>query len=213
MSYTTFGYDGLSVTAGPDGQVSVSVRVTNTGSRRGTEVVQVYVAPPPGPAARPPRELRAFAKLDLQPGAAEVARFTLTRRDFAYWSVTGGGWAVPPGSYRIDVGSSSREIRASAAVDLAGPPPPGPPLDDMATLADWLADPRGREALLRAVGTGPDGRPNGIAGHPGRVKVMGSAPLRTLAAFPGTGLSHAIVDAVTAGLAAASDPSPKAASG
>jgi beta-glucosidase len=206
LSYTTFGYDDLAVEASGPAEVRVSVRVTNTGTRRGHEVVQLYVGQPAAPVARPPRELRAFAKLDLEPGASEVVRFSLGRRAFAYWSIATSGWLVPRGRYEVAVGSSSRDIRASATVDLDGPGPARRPLDDMATLKDWLADPRGREALLRAVGTGTDGRPNGIAGDARRIRTIGNFPLRTLAVFPNVGLSHHIVDAACAELASGSPP-------
>jgi hypothetical protein len=59
--------------------------VTNTGSRRGAEVVQAYVEPPPSPLFRPRRELRSFAKVWVEPGETVVARLELPPRAFAYW--------------------------------------------------------------------------------------------------------------------------------
>jgi beta-glucosidase len=201
LSYTSFRYDDLTVNvceSGPasDLAVTVSCRVTNSGTRRGCEIVQLYVGQIAPEVARPPRELRAFAKLDLEPGASKVVEFGLGSRDFSYWSAATAGWVAPPGSYQVAVGSSSRHIHASATVKLRGASFGYRRLDDMATLDEWLADPRGRAALLRAVGTDACGQPNGIAGDAGRIRVVGNFPLRTLTVFPGTGLSHDVVDAM-----------------
>jgi hypothetical protein len=69
---------------------------------------------------------------------------------------------------------------------------------DTSTLAEWLADPRGRDALMRAVGHGSDGRPNGVIADADRVRVIENFPLRALVVFPGSGLTHHVVDAVCA---------------
>jgi beta-glucosidase len=102
----------------------------------------------------------------------------------------------------VAVGSSSRDIHASATVQWPATGPRRQTLDDTATLEEWLADPRGRAALLRAVGTKSDGHPKGIAGDAGRMRVVGNFPLRSLAIFPGTGLTHEVVDAICAELTA-----------
>lgn len=205
LSYTSFSYDDLTVeisgtTESGDLEASASCRVTNTGTRPGREVAQVYVGQRAPEVARPPRELKAFAKLTLEPGASQVVRFSLGRRAFAYWSGAASDWVVPPGQYQVAIGSSARDLRLSTTVELTGTAPGRRPLDDLATLEEWLADPRGREILLRAVGTRADGRPNGVVGDPDRIRVIGNFPLRTLAVFPGRGLSHDIVDAVCAEL-------------
>lgn len=115
LSYTSFGYaDAEVVTSSPD-HVEVRVRVTNTGVRPGAEVVQVYVEPP-HLAERPVRELRAFAKLWLNPGESRMARFTLHHRDFALADTTGRAWHQEQGSYRIVFASSSRVPRATVNV-------------------------------------------------------------------------------------------------
>jgi len=116
LSYTTFAYSPLAVHAeGTDVEVSLSVK--NTGSREGAEVVQLYVAPPLSPEIRPVKELKGFAKVFLKPGETKDVAFRLDRRSFAYWA---DGWRVEQGSYGILVGSSSRDIRSEASVELAG---------------------------------------------------------------------------------------------
>ena len=205
LSYTSFGYDDLTVdlsgsARAGDLEVRVGCRVTNTGTRRGREVVQLYVGQLAPAVARPPRELRAFAKIDLEPGAREVVRFRLGDRDFAHWSTARSGWFVPTGRYQLDLGSSSRDIHASTTIEVEGTGAARPQLNDTATLAEWLEDPRGRAALERAVGSSSDGRPNGIFADAKRIRVVGNFPLRAIALFPGSGLSHDVIDAVCAEL-------------
>ena len=207
LSYTTFGYGELavessgSVDAG-DLEVRLGCRVTNTGQRSGSEVVQLYVGQPGSVIERPVRELRGFAKVDLAPGAAEMVGFTLGRRDFAYWSTARSGWTVPPGRYELAVGSSSRDLKLTAIIEIEGTTGARGPLTGMSTLEEWLADPDGASALMRAVGSGRDGRPNGVLADTSRMRVSGHIPLETLANFPGTGITHELVDAVCAELGA-----------
>ena len=201
LSYTTFTYGELAVGSSGsadagDLEVRVCCRVTNTGTRRGSEVVQLYVGQQDPAIERPVRELRGFAKLDLMPGASEMVWFKLGNRDFAYWSTASSRWLVPSGRHQIAVGSSSRDLKLTATIELAGTAGARVPLTDASTLQEWLGDPHGRDALLHAVGSGSDGQPNGIIADSGRIRVVGNFPLRTLAIFPGTGLSHELIDAI-----------------
>ena len=203
LSYTTFSYDDLAVRlSGSDSAgdltVPVSCRVTNTGTRGGSEVVQLYVGQLDPAVVRPPRELKAFRKVALEPGESTVVEFALSSRDFAYWSVAAAGWVAPPGSYQVAVGSSSRDLHCSATVQWPGPGSGGRPLDDQATLQEWLADPRGRDALVAVVGMDAGGHPRGIVGNAELIRVVGNFPLRKLAVFPWTGLTHEVVDAICA---------------
>ncbi len=113
LSYTTFAYTPLSVVDGPTGP-RVSVEVTNTGHRAGTEVVQVYVRPLDAPVTRPDRELKAFAKVALAPGESTTATLALDQRSFAHWDPDRHAWHAAPGRYEILVGSSSRAIHQRA---------------------------------------------------------------------------------------------------
>ena len=87
--------------------VAVSATVTNTGDRRGGEVVQVYVGAQAPSVARPVRELKAFAKVFLDPGESSSVSLTLDTRSFAHWSIIRHDWVVEAGAYEIAVGSSS----------------------------------------------------------------------------------------------------------
>ena len=119
LSYTTFDYNGLKASV-DRGSTHVEVEVRNIGARAGKEVVQVYVAPLNRPENEAPRQLRAFTKVDLGVGEAEWVSLNLPPRAFAVYDVAAGGWIVRPGAYKIEVGSSSRDIRQSAVIQLEG---------------------------------------------------------------------------------------------
>ncbi|MGN1026310.1 MAG: glycoside hydrolase family 3 C-terminal domain-containing protein, partial [Faecousia sp.] len=112
LSYTTFTYSDLEV----DGR-TVSVRVTNSGAVKGAEVVQLYIAPPKGGLFRPEKELKGFARVELEPGESKTVEFALDGCSFAVWS---DGWKIPGGTYTILVGASSRDIRLQQSIEVAG---------------------------------------------------------------------------------------------
>jgi len=116
-SYTTFAFGELDVAVEPDGLV-VTVPVTNTGSRAGSEVVQVYAADLEASVERPPKELVAFAKVHLEPGATEVVCCRVDRGLLAFWDVDGSCWKVEPGAFELLVGASSADIRRRVTVDV-----------------------------------------------------------------------------------------------
>src|SRR6266851_4444971 len=201
LSYTTFDYGDLQVAqAGSadagDLSVAVTCTVTNVGARSGCEVVQLYVADAAASVARPPRELKAFTKVDLAPEAQQRITLTLTSRDFSYWSTTHRRWVLEPGDFQIAVGASSRDIRCTQTIVIDGQMP-ALPLTGMSTLEEWLADPAGGQALREAIGVHPDGRPAGILGHEELIRMIGNIPLSTLAAFAGLGITHELIDRLT----------------
>jgi len=120
LSYTTYAYDGLRTEVSADGRVPVRFTVRNTGSRAGAEIVQVYVTPAPAPVPRPPKELKGFAKVTLAPGEAKDVVVTLPADAFAYWSPTVKDWVVEKGTYGIQVGASSRDIRLTGSIARTG---------------------------------------------------------------------------------------------
>lgn len=119
LSYTAFEYGDIVVSqpAGEHpGEVTVEVPITNAGDSAGTEIVQLYVGDLSGTVARPPKELKGFLALRLEPGTTGQARFSLDDSAFAHWDPRVNGWVQASGAFEILVGSSSTDIRARARV-------------------------------------------------------------------------------------------------
>ncbi len=115
LSYTRFSYGRLHVLRSRRGEsITVSVRVRNTGNRQGAEVVELYVGYP-AYAGEPPKVLKAFGKIQLDPASSGTVTLTLHKHDLAVWSEARNQWVVPPGRYSLMVGSSSRDIRGVAS--------------------------------------------------------------------------------------------------
>jgi beta-glucosidase len=117
LSYTKFKYSGIKLSTNKwntRGRIVVSANITNVGARVGAEIAQLYVEPHSPLIDRPIRELKGFSRLDLNPGETKAATFELDQRDFAYCDVPGKQWRADPGSYTIEVGASSRDLRLSA---------------------------------------------------------------------------------------------------
>jgi beta-glucosidase len=119
LSYTTFAYRELAVGAPtPDGRVQVSLLVKNAGERPGAEVVQLYVHDVRASVPRPEQELKAFAKVGLDPGEEREVELELDARAFSFYDPEKHDWVLEPGEFELRVGSSSRDIRLSARVTL-----------------------------------------------------------------------------------------------
>jgi beta-glucosidase len=114
LSYTTFTYANLLVTPGAD-TVTVEFDVTNSGTRDGAEVAQVYVGMPAG-AGEPPKQLKGFQKLTIAAGMMGHASITLDARAFQTWDATTHAWVTATGMHNILVGSSSRDIKLMGTV-------------------------------------------------------------------------------------------------
>ncbi|WP_327269499.1 glycoside hydrolase family 3 C-terminal domain-containing protein [Streptomyces sp. NBC_01218] len=114
LSYTSFALSGLRVERGASGH-RATVRVRNTGSRAGSEVVQLYVTFPAA-AGEPSAQLKAFAKVTLEPGRSTTVVLDVPRTSLAVWRSADDGWTVLPGSYAFAVGRSSVELPLRARV-------------------------------------------------------------------------------------------------
>ena len=143
LSYTTFSYSNLAIApaeactagAGATGtgptRATVSFDVQNTGSRAGAEVAQLYLGFPMRSAVpEPPKWLRGFQKVFLQPGQITHVTLPVDQRALSYWDTTHSQWTVQPGPFNIMVGGSSRDIRltgsmqADATGAVSNPSPP-----------------------------------------------------------------------------------------
>jgi beta-glucosidase len=120
LSYTTFAYDALELREGAaPGSVDVSFELTNTGTRSGSEVAQLYLSYP-AEAGEPPRVLRGFERVELEPGERRRVHLALPARAFACWSATSHARYVPSGTYGVSVGSSSRRLPLAASFEVVG---------------------------------------------------------------------------------------------
>nr|AGS53124.1 beta-glucosidase [uncultured bacterium contig00040] len=150
LSYTTFGYSNLKLGAGTirdTDTLDVTVDVTNTGSVAGKEIVQVYVGAKnrDDHIIRPTKELRAFAKVSLEPGETKTVSFTLDKRAFAYYNAKLRDWHVLDGVYRVMACRSSRDIAAEAEVEVVSTVPIPVKADVNTPFCDIMRLPGGTE--------------------------------------------------------------------
>lgn len=109
LSYTTFSYSSLSLSAqgiGPEDTLQVSVDITNTGRYAGKEVVQLYVRDVAASLQRPEKELKAFAKVHLEPGECKTVTLVIDREALAYYDDQLEEWVAEAGEFEVLVGSS-----------------------------------------------------------------------------------------------------------
>lgn len=136
LSYTDFAYADLTLdkkSLTDQEELKVSLKVTNTGERSGSETVEIFVAPKCGGVFRPAQELKAFDKVALEPGETKELTFTLDKRSFAYYNTLKKDWTVESGEYEIRVCASSRDIRLKDSVRVeAAEPAAGPDYREIA---------------------------------------------------------------------------------
>ncbi|HVP09843.1 MAG TPA: glycoside hydrolase family 3 C-terminal domain-containing protein [Phycisphaerae bacterium] len=119
LSYTLFAYGDLKLDragAGDDAAVKVSFKIRNAGQRRGAEIAQVYVQDVECSLPRPVKELKGFARVELDPRESRNVSVTLDRSSFAFYDADKHSWTVEPGEFRILVGDSSQEIKLQAVL-------------------------------------------------------------------------------------------------
>lgn len=152
-SYTTFEHADVVAAARGDG-LTAEVIVTNTGSRAGREVVQAYVSVPDSAVARAPRELKGFADVELDAGESRRVRIDIPATELQYWSTRAGHWVVEGGTYRVEIGASSRDLRGSAEAELTGDEPVLTATLETTPL-ELLQIPGGQEKLEALLGNSP----------------------------------------------------------
>jgi beta-glucosidase len=122
LSYTTFEYSPLKLekdTVDVNGEARLSLTVTNTGKRRGTEVVQLYAADTATGVTLPAQQLIGFARVDLEPGKSKTVRFVVPVSLLAYTGIS-GELVMEPGPVEVSAGSSSSDIRSTATITVTG---------------------------------------------------------------------------------------------
>ncbi|HEY5812078.1 MAG TPA: glycoside hydrolase family 3 C-terminal domain-containing protein, partial [Terrimicrobiaceae bacterium] len=158
LSYTTFAYNEIITSASSieDTEVlTVEVTVQNIGPVAGKEVVQLYIREQQPVVVRPNIELKGFAKVALEPGATQIVRFSLTRRDFAYYDTALRDWHVSSGRFEILVGGSSRNLPLKKTIEITARQQSFPKLTSTSMLKAFRDHPKGAQfypELLKATG-------------------------------------------------------------
>jgi beta-glucosidase len=117
LSYTSYEYGPISAAAGPNGAVRVQFTLRNSGSLAGAAVGQVYASPASG-GWEAPKRLVGFAKVDLAPGTARTVSVDVDPRLLATFDEAAHAWQIAPGSYKLMLGASSRDLRSKTSVTL-----------------------------------------------------------------------------------------------
>ena len=128
LSYTTFEYRNLSIrpdhtgtssaSPGSGPRYEVSWDLTNTGSRDGADVAEVYVGEADSRVPRPPMELKGLARVDLPAGSTQRVSVSLNSRAFSYYDVSAHEWRIDPGDFTVFVGSSAEQIQLKGTIVL-----------------------------------------------------------------------------------------------
>ncbi|SCE47735.1 beta-glucosidase [Streptomyces sp. DvalAA-14] len=118
LSYTSFSFSNLHVGTLPaGGAATVTATVTNTGTRAGADVAQLYVTDPAA-SGEPPKQLEGFARVNLQPGASQTVSFPLTQRNLQYYNAASDAWATSTGSYGVAVGDSGGSLPLTGTLSV-----------------------------------------------------------------------------------------------
>lgn len=121
LSYSSYEYKNLrleSSSLASDGKTTMSLDVTNTSEVDGAEIVQLYMRPNGWPVAMPLRRLIDFQRVDVPKGQTRTVQLTVRVRDLAYWDEKSHGFVTPSGTYDLQVGASSTDIRLTGKVEV-----------------------------------------------------------------------------------------------
>ena len=212
LSYTSFEYSDLKLSADAikdTDTLTATVKVTNTGSVAGKEVVQLYVADVESSVFRPLRELKGFEKIELAPGETKTVSFTLDKRAFAYWNTTIHDWHVETGAFEIQIAKNAHDVVLAATVNVESTVEIPETFDEDSIIMDIMRHPKAaaviQAVMKKAMGDlfgGDNKRPDEEA--PGAVSdEMGAAmmnymPLRSLISFSGGQLTHEMLAGILA---------------
>jgi beta-glucosidase len=118
LSYTSFSFSGLSVSPlDAHGAGTVTATITNTGTREGADVAQLYVGDPAS-TGEPPKQLKGFQRVDLQPGASQQVSFPVTLHDLSSWSNSANTWVATTGTYGVFVGDTSSNPQLTGSLNV-----------------------------------------------------------------------------------------------
>ena len=204
LSYTTIEYGTATAAVSADGDIVVKVDLTNTGDRDGREIVQVYLAAVQSIVQRAPRELKAFSSVALAAGETRTIELVVRREDLAYWDVRVDRWVVEGSDYTVEVAASSRDIRSSVSVEVAGDEVQQD-LTMNSSVGDVLAHPVAGPIVMGALGgfmselSGADSSAASMVPNDDAMqKMMASFPIGRLVGFPGIEVTYEQVEQLIA---------------
>jgi beta-glucosidase len=125
LSYTDFEYGNVVLSADhmkPGETIMAGVNVTNVGKMAGKEVVQLYIRDPEAQLVRPLKELKGFAKIELQPGETQLVNFEIGEGKLKYYDDRLSRWIAEPGIFELFIGGSSHDLQVAAKFELLGTP-------------------------------------------------------------------------------------------
>ncbi len=121
MSYTTFEFSDLKTdkeTYNADAIIEVTFNIKNTGKVAGKEVAQLYISDPESYVEKAAQELKGFEKVFLKSGASKTVTMQLPAKELAYYNEVKKEWLVEPGTYKIKIGNSSRNIKSEVSINI-----------------------------------------------------------------------------------------------
>ncbi|WP_217181643.1 glycoside hydrolase family 3 C-terminal domain-containing protein [Streptomyces sp. AC495_CC817] len=212
LSYTTFSYGDATASIAGTGDIVVSIELANTGDRDGREVVQAYVSLPGSRVQRAPRELKAFASVELAAGESRAVELVIRREDLGYWDIRVDRYVVEGGAYTVEVAASSRDIRSSVVVEVEGDEV-RLPLDMNSSIGDVVAHPVAGPIVMGALGgfmgelVGADSSAASMVPNDEAMeKMMASFPIGRLIGFPGIDVTYEQVEQLLAAANAGAVP-------
>ena len=204
LSYTTFAYRDLKADKAEmddTDTLTVTLKVKNTGDRAGKEVVQLYMQPGQGSVMRPVRELKGFAKIELQPGEEKEVSFTLDKRSFAYYNTQLHDWHVETGEYTLWAARSSRDLVLSLPVKVHSTVRVPRTFTRNSTFGDLMSDPKAAavaQELIRNVNIMDSDSENDTALGESTADMMAAMmqdmPLRQAISFSGGAFTEAMLE-------------------
>ncbi|RUS43901.1 beta-glucosidase [Cohnella sp. AR92] len=210
LSYTTFDYSGLKfskISILDTDTLEVKVDIRNAGTRPGKEIVQLYVRDVESTVIRPAKELKGFAKIELQPCEQKTVTFTLDKRSFAYYNTRINDWHVESGEFELLIGRSSQDIALTGTVRVESTVALPLSVHRNSLLGDLLNDPRTAPlvgGLLQQFQAGmgmSEGEPAGGEGMGDMFSaMMRYLPLRNLVSFSQGAFTEEMLDGLIAQL-------------
>jgi beta-glucosidase len=150
LSYTSYEYSNARLSSSSikdTKELIVSVDVTNTGEMSGKEIVQVYVHDQQSSLVRPPKELKGFAKVSLEPGETKTVKIKLDFRSFAFYHPGYHQWICEDGDFDIIIAASAEDIHAVLPLHVTATAELPCLLNETSTLKEWMNDPAGKPII------------------------------------------------------------------